>query len=33
MERLRHAAPPAAPEMVELRDGQIYRWQEPSEEQ
>jgi hypothetical protein len=33
MERLRHAAPPAAPDVVELRDGQIYRWQEPLREQ
>jgi hypothetical protein len=29
IERLRHAAPPAAPDAVELRDGQIYRWREP----
>ena len=33
MERLRHAAPAAAPDAVELRDGQIYRWQEPVTEQ
>lgn len=33
MERLRHAAPPAAPDAVELRNGQIYRWQEPLTEQ
>lgn len=33
IERLRHAAPPAAPDVVELRDGQIYRWQEPLSEQ
>jgi hypothetical protein len=33
MERLRHAPPPAAPDAVELRDGQIYRWQEPLTEQ
>jgi hypothetical protein len=26
---LRAAAPPAEPAAVELRDGQIYRWQEP----
>ena len=26
---LEHAAPPAQPIAVELRDGQIYRWQEP----
>ena len=31
MARLRAAAPSAAPAAVELRDGQIYRWQEPSE--
>jgi hypothetical protein len=29
IERLQHAAPPVTPTMVELRDGQIYRWQEP----
>jgi hypothetical protein len=30
MARLRAAAPSALPVAVELRDGQIYRWQEPS---
>ena len=29
IERLQHAAPPVMPDTVELRDGQIYRWQEP----
>jgi hypothetical protein len=29
IERLQNAAPPAEPVAVELRDGQIYRWQEP----
>jgi hypothetical protein len=29
IERLQHAAPPVKPAAVELRDGQIYRWQEP----
>jgi hypothetical protein len=29
IERLQHAAPPVMPAAVELRDGQIYRWQEP----
>jgi hypothetical protein len=29
MELLQTAPPPAAPIAVELRDGQIYRWQEP----
>lgn len=29
MELLRAGAPPAVPIAVELRDGQIYRWQEP----
>jgi hypothetical protein len=29
MELLRAGPPPAAPIAVELRDGQIYRWQEP----
>lgn len=29
--RLRTVAPPAEPAAVELRDGQIYRWQEPPE--
>jgi hypothetical protein len=29
IERLQHAAPPMKPAAVELRDGQIYRWQEP----
>jgi hypothetical protein len=29
MERLQQAAPPVMPAAVELRDGQIYRWQEP----
>jgi hypothetical protein len=29
--RLQTAAPPAEPAAVELRDGQIYRWQEPPE--
>ena len=31
--RLRDAAAPAEPVAVELRDGQIYRWQEPLVEQ
>jgi hypothetical protein len=30
MERLQNAAPPGEPYAVELRDGQIYRWQERS---
>jgi len=30
MDRLQNAAPPAEPVAVELRDGQIYRWQEPA---
>ena len=30
MDRLQNAAPPADPVAVELRDGQIYRWQEPA---
>ena len=29
LERLQHAAPPVMPAAVELREGQIYRWQEP----
>jgi hypothetical protein len=29
IERLQNAAPPAEPVAVELRDDQIYRWQEP----
>jgi hypothetical protein len=29
MARLQSAAPPAPPVAVELRDGQIYRWNEP----
>lgn len=29
IERSQHAAPPVMPAAVELRDGQIYRWQEP----
>jgi hypothetical protein len=29
MDRLQNGAPPAEPIAVELRDGQIYRWQEP----
>jgi hypothetical protein len=29
---LQNAAPPAEPVAVELRDGQIYRWQEPSDD-
>jgi hypothetical protein len=29
IERLQNAPPPAEPVAVELRDGQIYRWQEP----
>ena len=29
MELLQAGPPPAAPIAVELRDGQIYRWQEP----
>jgi hypothetical protein len=28
MERLQNAAPPGEPYAVELRDGQVYRWQE-----
>lgn len=32
MARLRAAAPPTEPIAVELRDGQIYRWQEPADE-
>ena len=31
MARLQAAAPSAEPAAVELRDGQIYRWQEPAE--
>jgi hypothetical protein len=31
IERLQRAAPPVKPAAVELRDGQIYRWQEPPE--
>ena len=31
IERLQRAAPPVKPAAVELRDGQIYRWQEPLE--
>ena len=31
IDRLQHAAPPLEPAAVELRDGQIYRWQEPLE--
>jgi hypothetical protein len=27
--RLRDGSPPTEPAAVELRDGQIYRWQEP----
>jgi hypothetical protein len=30
--RLQNAAPPAEPVAVELRDDQIYRWQEPPNE-
>jgi hypothetical protein len=30
MELLRTEPPPAVPITVELRDGQIYRWQEPT---
>ena len=30
LDRLQNAAPPAEPVAVELRDGQIYRWQEPA---
>jgi hypothetical protein len=29
MSRLQHLEPPREPVTVELRDGQIYRWQEP----
>ena len=29
IERLQYAAPPVVPAAVELREGQIYRWQEP----
>jgi hypothetical protein len=29
LERLQRASPPVRPGAVELRDGQIYRWQEP----
>jgi Domain of unknown function (DUF4440) len=29
IERLQNAEPPVEPAAVELRDGQIYRWQEP----
>jgi len=29
MDRLQSATPPAPSAAVELRDGQIYRWQEP----
>ena len=29
IDRLQEAAPPVKPAAVELRDGQIYRWQEP----
>jgi hypothetical protein len=29
IERLQRVAPPVMPAAVELRDGQIYRWQEP----
>jgi len=29
LERLQHASPPVRPAAVELRDGQIYRWEEP----
>ena len=32
MARLQAAAPPTEPIAVELRDGQIYRWQEPADE-
>jgi SnoaL-like domain len=32
MDRLQNAAPPAEPVAVELRDGQIYRWQEPPDD-
>ena len=31
MARLQATAPPTEPIAVELRDGQIYRWQEPPE--
>jgi hypothetical protein len=31
IERLQQAAPPVKPATVELRDGQIYCWQEPQE--
>jgi hypothetical protein len=29
LERLQRASPPVRPGVVELRDGQIYRWEEP----
>jgi hypothetical protein len=29
VDRFQNAAPPAEPVDLELRDGQIYRWQEP----
>jgi hypothetical protein len=32
MARLQAAAPPTEPIAVELRDGQIYHWQEPVDE-
>jgi hypothetical protein len=32
MDRLQNAAPPAEPVAVELRDGQIYRWDEPPDD-
>ena len=32
MVRLQSATPPAPPDAVELRDGQIYRWHEPLDE-
>jgi SnoaL-like domain len=32
MARLQATTPPTGPIAVELRDGQIYRWQEPPEE-
>jgi hypothetical protein len=32
LDRLQNAAPPAEPVVVELRDGQIYRWQEQPED-
>jgi hypothetical protein len=31
IDRLQHVGTPARPAAVELRDGQIYRWQEPLE--